>query len=71
MKQKYKILKIKKNIILSDGSFLQLNDYQNHSGSGFGLFAVQERVKNIQGEFTITSEINKGTSVKIFIPLAI
>ena len=29
MKQKYKILKIKKNIILSDGSFLQLNDYQN------------------------------------------
>ncbi|ARV15969.1 hypothetical protein BTO07_12800 [Polaribacter sp. SA4-12] len=63
------------NIILTDngGGFdtSTLNDYQNHSGSGFGLFAVQERVKNIQGEFTITSKINTGTSVKIFIPLAI
>ena len=63
------------NIVLMDngGGFdtSTLNDYQNHSRSGFGLFAVRERVKNIQGEFTITSEINKGTSVKIFIPLAI
>ena len=47
-----------------------LNDYQNHSGSGFGLFAVQERIKNIQGKFSITSTINKGTSVNIFIPLS-
>lgn len=45
-----------------------LNNYQNHSGSGFGLFAVQERIKNIQGEFIIISEINEGTSVNIFIP---
>ena len=63
------------SIVLTDngGGFdtSTLNDYQNHSGSGFGLFAVQERVKNIQGEFTITSEINSGTSVKIFIPLAV
>ena len=29
MKNKYKTLKIKKNIILSNGSFLQFNDYQN------------------------------------------
>ena len=47
-----------------------LNDYQNHSGSGFGLFAVQERIRNIQGEFKITSKINAGTSVNIFIPLS-
>jgi PAS domain S-box-containing protein len=63
------------NIVLIDNGdgfdTSTLNDYQNHSGSGFGLFAVQERVKNIQGEFTITSKINTGTSVKIFIPLAI
>lgn len=44
---------------------------QNHSGSGFGLFAAQERIQNIQGKFTIASEINTGTTVKIFIPLAI
>jgi PAS domain S-box-containing protein len=63
------------NIVLTDNGdgfdTSVLNDYQNHSGSGFGLFAVQERVKNIKGEFAITSKINTGTSVKIFIPLAV
>ncbi len=46
----------------------KLNNYKNHSGSGFGLFAVQERIRNIQGEFLITSKINAGTSIDIFIP---
>ncbi len=45
-----------------------LNNNKSHSGSGFGLFTVQERIQNIQGEFTIQSKINKGTSVTIFIP---
>ncbi|UAM97576.1 PAS domain S-box protein [Polaribacter litorisediminis] len=39
------------------------------SSSGFGLFAVQERVRNMKGDFTITSEINKGTTIKIYVPL--
>ena len=47
-----------------------LNNHQNHSISGFGLFTVQERIQNIQGVFTITSEINTGTTIKIFIPLS-
>ncbi|AUC21779.1 hypothetical protein BTO15_06505 [Polaribacter sejongensis] len=47
-----------------------LNSLHNHSGSGFGLFTVQERIKNIQGKFTIKSKINMGTTVKIFIPLS-
>jgi len=47
-----------------------LNNFQNHSGSGFGLFTVLERIRNIQGEFKIVSEKNIGTTVKIFIPLA-
>jgi PAS domain S-box-containing protein len=46
-----------------------LKNHQNHSGSGFGLFTVQERIRNIQGRFTIASEINKGTVIKFFIPL--
>jgi PAS domain S-box-containing protein len=46
-----------------------LNNFQNHSGSGFGLFTVLERIRNIQGEFKIVSEKNIGTTVKIFIPL--
>jgi signal transduction histidine kinase len=48
-----------------------LKNLRNHSGSGFGLFTVQERIRNIQGKFTIASEINVGTSVKIFIPLTL
>nr|WP_197482027.1 PAS domain-containing protein [Polaribacter atrinae] len=47
-----------------------LNNLHNHSGSGFGLFTVQERIRNIQGKFTIQSKINTGTTVKIFIPLS-
>ncbi|WP_158840115.1 PAS domain-containing protein [Polaribacter sp. L3A8] len=47
-----------------------LNNNQNHTGSGFGLFTVQERIRNIQGKFTIKSKINEGTSIKIFIPLS-
>ncbi len=63
------------NILISDYGVgfntSTLNNYNNHSGSGFGLFAVQERIRNIQGEFIIVSEINVGTTVKFFIPLAI
>mgnify|MGYP001942486537 CR=1 FL=1 len=44
-----------------------LNNH-HHSGTGFGLFTVQERIRNIQGKFTITSKINTGTTVKITIP---
>lgn len=43
----------------------------NHINSGFGLFTIKQRIKNIQGEFTITSEIAVGTTVKTFIPLSI
>ena len=43
--------------------------HHNEKGSGFGLFTVKERIRNIQGEFKITSKINKGTTVTIFIPI--
>ncbi|QOD62301.1 PAS domain S-box protein [Polaribacter haliotis] len=46
-----------------------LNNFKNQSGSGFGLFTVTERIKTIQGQFSITSKINSGTNIKIFIPL--
>ena len=47
-----------------------LKNIHSHRGKGFGLFTVQERIINIKGKFTIESELNSGTSVKIFIPLA-
>ncbi|QTD36943.1 PAS domain S-box protein [Polaribacter batillariae] len=71
---KIDIKKTKKGVnifIVDDGVGFDtsiLNEFKNQSGSGFGLFTVQERIKNLQGRFTITSKINKGTSIKIFIP---
>ncbi len=38
-------------------------------GSGLGLFTIKERIRNIQGEFSILSEINVGTTAKIVVPL--
>jgi PAS domain S-box-containing protein len=59
-------------LVIDNGSGFDTSVIQNHnhSGSGFGLFTVRERVRNMQGEFTITSEINTGTTVKFFIPLS-
>ncbi|RCS26361.1 PAS domain S-box protein [Polaribacter sp. WD7] len=45
-----------------------LNNYKSHSGSGFGLFAIQEKIANVKGEFYITSKIQSGTTVTILIP---
>ena len=41
----------------------------NMSSSGFGLFAVRERIRNLKGEFNIDSEINIGTVVNFSIHL--
>jgi PAS domain S-box-containing protein len=45
-----------------------LNSSRSH-GSGFGLFAVNERIKNMNGKLTISSEIKIGTKIKIYVPL--
>ena len=37
--------------------------------SGFGLFAVKERIQNLKGTFSIESSIKKGTKIFISIPL--
>ena len=41
------------------------------SSSGFGLFAVKERIRSLNGKFTITSELKIGTKIKIYVPLDI
>jgi len=45
---------------------LELEDEQV---GGFGLFSVQERVKNIGGSIKIESAVGRGTSVSLIIPL--
>ena len=41
------------------------------SNTGFGLFAVKERIQNFKGTFTINSKKGVGTEVKIYIPLKV
>ena len=60
------------DIIVTDngiGFDTSLLNSHHHSGSGFGLFTVRERIRNIRGTYKIVSEINTGTTVKFFIPL--
>jgi len=40
-----------------------------NSSSGFGLFAVKERIRSMSGTLAITSEIKVGTKIKIYVPL--
>lgn len=60
------------NILITDnGAGFDTSDLNKlfKKGSGLGLFAVQERIRNIQGKFSIVAKINKGTKVTIFIPI--
>ncbi len=59
-------------VILTDnGKGFDTSKLSNNvnSGSGFGLFAVKERIKNMNGELFITSELNIGTKIKIHLSL--
>lgn len=60
-------------VIADNGKGFDISKLNNNvdSGSGFGLFAVRERVRNMNGELEITSEINFGTKIKIFVPLSL
>ncbi|WP_308421297.1 PAS domain S-box protein [Polaribacter pacificus] len=64
-------IKVIDNGLGFDTNLLSTNNHHHKDtkGSGFGLFAVQERLKNINGTFTIASEINKGTTVEIKLPI--
>ncbi len=42
---------------------------QRQVNTGFGLFAVKERIENLKGSFSINSSLGLGTEVKMFVPL--
>lgn len=44
-------------------------DSKSHLNTGFGLFAVRERIENLQGTLIINSTLGLGTELKIFVPL--
>lgn len=49
--------------------FSRIENESSAEGSGFGMFVVKGLVELLQGSINVTSEINKGTSVQIRIPV--
>nr|WP_198513505.1 PAS domain S-box protein [Confluentibacter lentus] len=60
-------------IIKDEGSGFDKSQLNSRSltNSGFGLFAVRERIENLEGTFIINSTLGFGTEVKIFVPLKV
>ncbi|MEW5821916.1 MAG: sensor histidine kinase [Cyanobacteriota bacterium] len=55
-------------LIKDDGCGFNYNE--ENINKTLGLVGIKERVKSVSGKLDIQSEINKGTEVKIFIPLS-
>ena len=57
--------------IADNGKGFNVNELKivNQTNTGFGLFAVRERIQNLEGTFSIISNKGIGTEVKIYIPL--
>ncbi len=62
------VLKI---VVSDDGKGFNKTAFPITTGSkgGFGLFLLKEKVQNLNGNISIISERNKGTTVKIDVPL--
>ncbi len=65
------LISIIDNGIGFDTNAVRINKKKNKSdlSGGFGLYSMKERVALLEGEFEVISEIGKGTTIKIQIPL--
>ncbi|MBN2775921.1 MAG: PAS domain S-box protein [Prolixibacteraceae bacterium] len=54
--------------VTDNGRGFNVKENLTHTSS-FGLFSIKERIEYLDGCFKINSKINKGTSIKITIPL--
>ena len=54
--------------ILDNGIGFDIDQHSGFNGHSLGLMNMNERVKAYNGAFTITSKINKGTTVKVKFP---
>ena len=52
-------------IISDDGIGFEIEKYRNTAKLNLGLFNMEERVKNLGGEFKINSEVGEGTTIYI------
>ncbi|MNW36033.1 Oxygen sensor histidine kinase NreB [compost metagenome] len=56
-------------IVHDDGDGFQLNS-REPKGTGLGLFGMRERAELVHGELSIVSELGKGTTIHLHIPLS-
>ena len=54
--------------INDNGKGFDINDF--NFVEGFGLNQIKARINNLNGNFTVKSKINQGTSIKISVPLS-
>jgi signal transduction histidine kinase len=55
--------------VKDDGRGIDLSLYHSKQSGGFGLKSIRNRVKLLEGVFTIKVDESKGTKADIFIPL--
>ncbi len=51
------------------GRGFKLNHYVKTQFGGFGLYSLSERILNMNGSFKVNSDIDKGTTIKITVPM--
>ncbi|MOA28905.1 Oxygen sensor histidine kinase NreB [compost metagenome] len=56
-------------IVQDDGAGFQTN-LREPKGTGLGLFGMRERSELVHGELNIASEVGKGTTIHLRIPLS-
>ncbi len=54
-------------VIQDDGKGMEIQDF--HSDVDFGLLGMRERAQSLGGEFTLTSSLGEGVTIKVTLPL--
>jgi hypothetical protein len=54
-------------VIQDDGKGMEVQDF--HSDVDFGLLGMRERAQSLGGEFTLTSSLGEGVTIKVTLPL--
>jgi len=50
-------------------SFYKASNNKNYEGYGLGLFIVKKSLELLNGQITVTSKLNEGTTVRVTIPV--
>ena len=63
------ILHPKKGILFSiKDNGVGIKNYDEKTHNSFGILSMKERAYSLGGELSITSKLNKGTNISLFIP---